>query len=41
LRTVVALEGRCWSLQTPDCAFGWLTILFAMQVIYLSVQDFL
>ena len=21
--------------------FGWLTILFAMQVIYLSVQDFL
>jgi hypothetical protein len=38
-RAVVALDGRCWSRQAVF--FGWLTILFAMQVIYLSVQDFL
>jgi uncharacterized protein YlxW (UPF0749 family) len=28
-------------LISPGCAFGWLSILCAMQVIYLSVQDFL
>ena len=31
-----------WSvLISPGCVFGWLWFLCAMQVIYLSVQDFL
>lgn len=40
LRAVVTLGGR-YMLMSPGYVFGWLTILFAMQVIYLSVQDFL
>lgn len=36
---VVVLDGSM--LVSPGCVFGWLTVLFAMQVIYLAVQDFL